>query len=158
MGFCQPYTFPSTTCLDLLGKFSLFSLQQSEFKSLFSIIGNSTLRELFTLWERLLRDRCLKPYRIMPIHWQFTPSLTQSRRQLILANAPSTPQISLPSRIGHITLRCCDILAQLIFCVHPSALRRLPQWNCVLLAVKCHGVSPLSTAVRAFHRSRRPTQ
>ncbi len=34
------------------------------------------------------------------------PSLTQSRHQLILANAPSTPQISLPSRSGHITLRC----------------------------------------------------
>ncbi len=70
-----------------------------------------------------------------------TPCLTQSRRQLILAKAPSTPQISLPSQSGHITLRCCDFLAQLIFCDHPSALRRLPQWNFVLLAVKCHGVS-----------------
>ncbi len=79
-----------------------------------------------------------------------TPFLTQSRRQLILANAPSTPQISLPSRSGHITLRCCVFLAQLIFCDHPSALRRLPQWNFVLLAVKCHGVSPLSTACVRF--------
>ncbi len=34
--------------------------------------------------------------------------LTHSRRQLILANAPSTPQISLPSRSGHTALRCCD--------------------------------------------------
>ncbi len=34
----------------------------------------------------------------------------------------------------------------------PSALRRLPQWNFVLLTVKCHGISPLSTAVRAIHR------
>ncbi len=42
-----------------------------------------------------------------------TPSLTQSRCQLILANAPSTPQISLPSRSGHTALRCCDFLAQL---------------------------------------------
>ncbi len=64
------------------------------------------------------------------------PSLTQSRRQLILVNAPATPQISLPSRSGHITLRCCNFLTQLIFCDHPSALRRLPQWNFVLLAVK----------------------
>ncbi len=32
------------------------------------------------------------------------------------------------------------------FCDYPFALRRLPQWNFVLLAVKCHGVSPLSTA------------
>ncbi len=70
-----------------------------------------------------------------------TPCLTQSRRQLILAKAPSTPQISLPSQSGHITLRCCDFLAQLIFCDHPSALWRLPQWNFLLLAVKCHGVS-----------------
>ncbi len=44
---------------------------------------------------------------------------------------------------------------KLTFCDHPFALRRLPQWNFVLLAVKCHGVSPLSTAVRAFHRSRK---
>ncbi len=51
-------------------------------------------------------------------------------------NAPATPQISLPSRSGHITLRCCNFLTQLIFCDHPSALRRLPQWNFVLLAVK----------------------
>ncbi len=36
---------------------------------MFSFIGNSTLRELFTLWECLLRDRCLNPYRITPIHW-----------------------------------------------------------------------------------------
>ncbi len=36
------------------------------------------------------------------------------------------------------------------FCDHPFALRRLPQWNFVLLGVKCHGVSPLSTAVRGF--------
>ncbi len=44
-----------------------------------------------------------------------TPSLTQSRRQPILANAPSTLQISLPSRSGHIALRCCDFLAQTYF-------------------------------------------
>ncbi len=43
------------------------------------------------------------------------PSLTQSRRQLILANAPSTPQISLPSRSGHTALRCCNFLAQNLF-------------------------------------------
>ncbi len=49
-------------------------------------------------------------------------------------------------------------LTQLPFAIYPFALRRLPQWNFVLLAVKCHGVSPLSTAVHAFHRSRRPTQ
>ncbi len=46
---------------------------------------------------------------------------------------------------------------KLTFCDHPFALRRLPQWNFVLLVVKCHGVSPLSTAMRAFHSSRRPT-
>ncbi len=40
----------------------------------------------------------------------------------------------------------------------PSALRRLPQWNFVLLAVKCHGISPLSTAVRAIHHSLWPAQ
>ncbi len=45
-----------------------------------------------------------------------------------------------------------------LFCDHPSALRRLPQWNFVLLAVKCHGVSPLSTAVRAIHRTLWPAQ
>ncbi len=28
-----------------------------------------TYAACFTLWERLLRDRCLKPYRITPIHW-----------------------------------------------------------------------------------------
>ncbi len=39
---------------------------------------------------------------------------------------------------------------KLTFCDHPFALRRLPQWNFVLLGVKCHGVSPLSTAVRGF--------
>ncbi len=44
---------------------------------------------------------------------------------------------------------------KLTFCDHPFAFRRLPQWNFVLLAVKCHGVSPLSTAVHAFHRSRK---
>ncbi len=38
---------------------------------------------------------------------------------------------------------------KLTFCDHPFALRRLPQWNFVLLTVKCHGVSPLSTAVGA---------
>ncbi len=43
------------------------------------------------------------------------PSLTQSRRQLILANAPSTPQISLPSRSVHTALRCCNFLAQNLF-------------------------------------------
>ncbi len=36
-----------------------------------------------------------------------------ARRQLKLANAPSTPQISLPSRSGHTALRCCDFLAQI---------------------------------------------
>ncbi len=127
----------ATTCMNVM-----------PFKNVFSIIGNSPLCELFTLWERLLRDRCLKPHRI-------TPSLTQSRRQPILANTPSTPQISLPSRSGHIALRCCDFLPQTTFCDHPFAL---PQWNLFLLAVKCHGLSPLSTAVRAFHCSRRPTQ
>ncbi len=40
----------------------------------------------------------------------------------------------------------------------PSALRRLPQWNFVLLAVKCHGISPLSTAVHAIHHSLWPAQ
>ncbi len=43
-------------------------------------------------------------------------------------------------------------------CDYPFALRRLPQWNLFLLAVKCHGVSSLYSAVRAFHRSRGPTQ
>ncbi len=86
------------------------------------------------------------------------PSLTQWRRQVILANMPSTPQISLPSRSGHIALRCCDFLPIYYPCDYPFALRRLPQWNFVLLAVKCHGISPLSTAVRAIHRSLWPAQ
>ncbi len=47
---------------------------------------------------------------------------------------------------------------KLTFCDHPFALGWLPQLNFVLLVVKCHGVSPLSTAMRAFHSSRRPTQ
>ncbi len=76
----------------------------------------------------------------------------QSRHQLILANAPSTPQISLPSRSGHIALRCCDFLAQK-YCIsdaiHPFALRRLPT---VELCSPC-GEVPWTTAV-ASHRAR----
>ncbi len=57
------------------------------------------------------------------------PPLTHSRRQLIPANAPSTPQISLPSRNGHTALRFCDFLAQKYHISEtdsPFALRRLP--------------------------------
>ncbi len=78
-----------------------------------------------------------------------TPPLTHSRHQLILANAPSTPQISLPSRSGHTALQCCDFSGpntifrtQIIHLHFGDCL----QWNFVLLAVKCHGVSPLSIA------------
>ncbi len=87
--------------------------------------------KLFTLWECLLRDRCLKPLynHANSLADGATPTLTHSRRQLILANAPSTPQISLPSRSGHTALRFCDFLAQK-YCISdtdsPFALQRLP--------------------------------
>ncbi len=50
-----------------------------------------------------------------------------------------TKRSHCPSLLRFLTQLPCD---------YPFALRRLPQWNFVLLAVKCHGVSPLSTAVR----------
>ncbi len=100
------------------------------------------------------------PYRITPIHW------LMARRRLWRNHV-----VSLYWRTRHPLLRflCLHEVVtlpfvvaifwpKLTFCDHPFALRRLPQWNFVLFAVKCHGVSSLSTAVRAFHRSRRPTQ
>ncbi len=136
------------------------SCSRSRPPCLFSIVGSLTLCEkLFTLWERLLRDRCLKPLynHANSLADGAMPPLMHSRRQLILANAPSTPQISLPSRSGHTALRCCDFSGpntifwtQIIYLHFGDCL----QWNFVLFAVKCHGVSPLSTAVRAIHRSR----
>ncbi len=53
-------------------------------------------------------------YRITPIHWLMArmPSSTFSRRFLILANAPSAPQISLPSRSGHISPSVAIFLAR----------------------------------------------
>ncbi len=55
------------------------------------------------------------------------PPLTYSRRQLIPANAPSTPQISLPSRSGH-TAFGCDFSGPILHTLNtdsPFALRRL---------------------------------
>ncbi len=54
------------------------------------------------------------PYRITLIHWLVArkPALTYSRPHLILANAPSAPQISLPSRSGHTSPSVAIFLAQ----------------------------------------------
>ncbi len=73
---------------------------------MFSIIGSLTLRELSRFGNALGVPIVWRPYRITPSHWLMarTPPLTHSRRQLILANAPSTPQISLPSQSGHTAL------------------------------------------------------
>ncbi len=60
-------------------------------------IGNETLRS-FTHRERPLRDRVWTHISHNSLADGATPSLTQWRRQVILANAPSTPQISLPKR------------------------------------------------------------
>ncbi len=41
-----------------------------------------TYAACFTLWERLLRDRCLKPYRITPIHWLMTTHVVSLYRRM----------------------------------------------------------------------------
>ncbi len=108
------------------------------------------LRELSRFGNAPGRADCLKPLlnHANSLADGVTPPLTYSRRQLILANAPSAPQISLPSPSGHtalllrffwpnITSRTRILHLQLGDCI---------QRNFVLLAVKCHGISLLSTA------------
>ncbi len=57
----------------------------------------------FTLWERLLRDRCLKPYRITPIHW------------LMARRHPwRTHVVSLYRRTRHLLLR--------FLCLHEAVI------------------------------------
>ncbi len=83
-----------------------------------------TYAACFTLWERLLRDRCLKPYRITPIHWLMT-----------------THVVSLYRRMRHLLLRFLCLheavilsfgvaifMAQIPYsnAIYPFALRRLP--------------------------------
>ncbi len=109
----------------------------------------------FTLWERLLRDRCLKSYRkhANSLADGATPPLTHSHRQPISANVPSTPQISLPSRSGHTALRCCDFFCpkyHISNANYPFALWRLPT---VELCSPCSKVPWSSTAVNRRARN-----
>ncbi len=103
------------------------------------------------------------PYIITPIHW------------LMVRRRPwRTHVVSLYWRTRHLLLR--------FLCLHEAAI--LPfgfaifwpknivfrtrilhlhfsdclQWNFVLLTVKCHGLSPLSTAVRSIYCVRWPAQ
>ncbi len=124
---------------------------------MFSFIGNLTLR-----WNASGTPSAwpsLSPYRITPIHW------LMARHRLWRNDV-----VRSYWRTRHPLLRflCLHEAVTLPFVVaisdptyllrSPSALRRLPQWNFVLLAVKCHGISPLSSAVRAIHRSLWPAQ
>ncbi len=138
------------------------NLLQSHFcrgrSRVFSFIGNSTLRSLALRIGNAFRVS-LSPYRITPIHW------LMARRRLWRNDV-----VRSYWRTRHPLLRflCLHEAVILPFVVaisdptyllrSPSALRRLPQWNFVLLAVKCHGISPLSTAVRAIHHSLWPAQ
>ncbi len=78
------------------------------------------------------------------------------KSDFILTNAPSAPQISLPSRSGHISPSVAIFLARFrLFSLGISllALWRMQNWNSVLLAVKCHGVPSLSAAAFSTTRS-----
>ncbi len=129
----------------------------SNLKQRFSFIGE--LNAALTASGTPTAWPSLNPYRISPIHW------LMARRHLWHNDVVSSywwtrhPLLRFLCLHEAVTLPfVVAISGPNLSCDHPSALRRLPQWNFVLLAVKCHGVSPLSTAVRAFHRSRRPTQ
>ncbi len=108
----------------------------------------------FTLWERLLRDRCLKPYRITPIHW------LMARRR-----AWRTHVVSLYRRTRHLLLRflclhevamlpfCCDFLAQ--YYVFRTRILRL-HLHCTPFATAYSGTlfSSRSTAMRTDPHSK----
>ncbi len=126
--------------------------------NMFSFIGNSTLRSL-TLRERLPRDRVWAHIESRQyIGWwrdavsdAMTSSGHTGERAIHSSDFSAfTKRLHRPSLLRFLT--------QLLPCDYPFALRRLPQWNFVLLAVKCHGISSLYATVHAFHRSRRPTQ
>ncbi len=101
----------------------------------------------------------LSPYRITPIHW------LMARRRLwrndVVRSYWRTRHPLLRFLCLHEAVTSPFVVAisdPIITCDYPFALRRLPLWNFVLLAVKCHGISPLYATVHVFHRSRRPTQ
>ncbi len=128
----------------------------------FSFIGNSTLRSV-TLRERL---RVTESWTHIESRqfigwWRDAVSDAMTSSGHTGEHAIHSSDFSAFTKRSHCPslLRFLTHLLPLRFALRrPFALRRLPQWNFVLLAVKCHGVSSLYTAVLAFHRSRRPTQ
>ncbi len=143
-----------------LAKLKAYSVIRNEFtRVMFSFIGNSTLRSL-TLWERLQRDRVLNPYRITAIHW------LMARRRLWRNDVVRSYWRTRHPLLRFLCLHEAVTLPFVVTISYPSttlAIIHLHFGDCLsgtlfLLAVKCHGVSSLYTAVRAFHRSRRPTQ
>ncbi len=124
---------------------------------LFSFIGNSTLR--WTLRERPLRDRVWTHIESRQFigWWRDAISDAMTSSAHTGEHAIHSSDFSAFTKRSHYP-SLLRFLTQLTFLRSPSALRRLPQWNFVLLAVKCHGISPLSTAVRTIHRSLWPAQ
>ncbi len=115
--------------------------------------------------HRHVKRRCVHSKRTtantaMTSYLAHTPKRTcgciEYKSDFILTNAPSAPQIYLPSRSGHISPSVAIFLARFrLFSLGISllALWRMQNWISVLLAVKCHGVSSLSAAVFSTTRS-----
>ncbi len=97
----------------------------------------------------------------MPIHWLIVrmPSATFLRLLLKLANVPSAPQISLPSRSGHISPSAAIFLAQFrslskdfsSFCTSATAVVELCSpcgevpWNIVAISLRVLASSRATT-------------
>ncbi len=131
---------------------------------LFSIIGSLNAAWSFSRFGNASGHAdCLKPSKIHAnsLADGATPPLTHSRHQLILANAPSTSSDFSAFTKWPYCPSVAIFLAQNI--TYRTRILRLHfgdciQRNFVLLAVKCHGILPLSTAVCLIYRERWPAQ
>ncbi len=117
------------------------------------------LRELSRFWERLLRDRCLNPYRITPIHWLMARHRLWRNHVVSLYWRTRHPLLRFLCLHEAVTLPFVVAIfwPKLIFCNHPFALRRLPRWElCSPRGEVSWSIAAVKPPWRAFIARRRP--